>query len=466
MNALYTINEFKQAVKGECIGKPTGAIMGISIDSRTIQKNDVFWAIEGERFDGHDFVDHAIQAGACMAVVSRQYASDYPKKKASLYIVDDTLAALKQLAQYARQRTRANVIAITGSLGKTTTKEMIRQLLLPSGRVHAAPSSYNNHIGVPLTLVNMPTMCDYAVFEIGTNHPGEIEPLAQLVAPDIAVLTCIEPVHIGNFKSMNDLALEKTTLFLGMKDQGFAVVNGNNEYIPLIREQVIKSHIGGFFRYGSSSFDEVRILDVGENAESLSLDIAIMGEQYSLYLPTTARYLVNSALAAIAVVYLTGASIEKAIEVLARFKTLEGRGNIKNIVRNEKQFTIMDDSYNASPVSMHNGLQHFNRLAVRAKRRVLVLGEMLELGKDSKRYHVGLSKIINDCNPHKVFLVGQHMLSLWQMIETENQGCFSNDWKEILVELDNYIDNGDYIFIKGSNGSGVHHIAKALYSKD
>ena len=349
-------------------------VTGISIDTRTLQPGDLFVALAGER-DGHDFVETAFAKGAAAALVSRPMSGN-------AIVVDDTLKALERLGAAARARTEAKIVAVTGSVGKTTTKEMLRRTLGAFGAVHAAEASFNNHIGVPLTLARMPRGVDFGVFEIGMNHPGEIAPLVALVRPYVAVVTCVDRAHLGLMGSEEAIAREKAAIYGGLEPGGTAVIPGDSAFVQLLREAVPEG------RQAVVCGREARLLNVKAGAEGSDIEAEIHGRPVRFTLLAPGLHMARNAVAVLAAAVALGLDAQQAAAGLDGFAPFAGRGARRELMLPDGgTVLLLDESYNASGASMRAALAV---LALQPGRHVAVLGDMLELGDESPREHLAL----------------------------------------------------------------------------
>jgi UDP-N-acetylmuramoyl-tripeptide--D-alanyl-D-alanine ligase len=323
---LWTFDAMAKAMKGRPIGAQPSAITGISIDSRTILPGEAFFAIRGDRFDGHDFAGRALSAGAATAVVSEDRLSSLGKVVGSLVVVDDVLEALERLARSSRARSTARIVAVTGSVGKTGTKEMLAEALRPDGEVHYSLASFNNHWGVPLSLARMPVSARYGIFEIGMNHAGEIEPLTKLVEPHVAIVTTVEPVHLEFFDSVEGIARAKAEIFLGLVPDGVAVINADNPYAGILAEQAAMAGVRRIVRFGEAKDADARLDMVKLKPECSCISAEILGEKVTYKLGAPGRHLVQNSLAVLAGVFLVGADLAAATLALGQLSAPKGRG--------------------------------------------------------------------------------------------------------------------------------------------
>jgi UDP-N-acetylmuramoyl-tripeptide--D-alanyl-D-alanine ligase len=423
------------------------AASGISIDTRTLQRGDLFVALQGER-DGHDFVAEAFAKGAAGALVSRDVAGG------PVLLVDDTLVALGRLGEFARARSQARVVAVTGSVGKTTTKEMLRRALAPFGTVHAAEASFNNHIGVPLTLARMPRETGFAVLEIGMNHQGEIAPLAKLARPHAAIVTNVERTHLGLMGSEEAIAEEKGSIFRGLMPGGAAVLPRDSAFLTKLSAAVP----GGSVRvtFGKGELAEARLLDAQSDADGCDVLARVAEALVRFHLAAPGAHMAMNAVAALAACHGLGLDVEKAGAALDGFAPLAGRGAKRAI----GDVVLLDESYNASGVSMRAA---FAVLALQAGRRVAVLGDMLELGEDAEDEHLDLRGELQAA-ADVVFTCGEMMGLLYDTLPPEQQGKHADSAALLAPLVKAALLPGDCVLVKGSFGSRMRDIVALLES--
>src|SRR6185312_6756811 len=346
-----TIDEMSQAMRAEKSGALPAETNGISIDSRTLAKGDAFFAIRGDNRDGHAFVEAALEAGAGLAVVARKegarFAADAP-----LLLVDDVLDALRDLARTARARLGAKVIAVTGSVGKTGTKEALRLALSADGETHASAASYNNHWGVPLSLARCPASAKYAVFEIGMNHAGEITPLTQMAMPHVAIVTTVEPVHLEYFGSVEKIADAKAEIFLGLVPGVAAVINRDNDQYARLDAAAKAAKVSRIVTFGADTQAEARLVRHALQPDSSTVEAVILGSPVTYKLGAPGRHIVMNSLAVLAAASLAGADLAVAALALARLKAAVGRGARIPLGLPNGEALLIDESYNANPASM------------------------------------------------------------------------------------------------------------------
>ena len=459
MSALWTAAEIVAATGGT---GPTGwSASGVSIDSRTVTAGDLFIALAGDTFDGHDFVVHALRRGAAGALVSRKpggLPADAP-----LILVPETLAALTALGRAGRDRSKARVIAVTGSVGKTGTKEAIRRSLERQGRTVASAASLNNHWGVPLSLARMPTDTAYGVFEIGMNHPGEIAVLTRLVRPDIAVITTISPAHLGFFASVDEIADAKAEIFQGMPHTGVAVLNRDNPHFERLAAAARACGVSRILAFGEHAQASVRIIHSHLYSTASAVTAMVVDEIVDYCLSIPGRHWVINSLAVMAAVRAADADVSIAAAVMGSLEALDGRGRRHRIAVTGGEADLVDESYNANPDSMRAALAVLGAIVPRSGgRRIAVLGDMLELGGAASRLHAELAEPVLAAKVDLVFTVGREMEHLDRALPPARRGAHATTSAELVPALAAALRPNDVVMVKGSLGSRMADIVKPL----
>lgn len=444
------------------------AATGVSIDTRSLRPGELFVALRDVR-DGHDFVAAALAKGAAAALVSR--VPEGVAEDAPLLIVPDVLRALEDLGRAARARTRARVVGITGSVGKTSTKEMLRAVLGGQGRVHAAEASYNNHWGVPLTLARMPEETEFAVIEIGMNHPGEIAPLARMADLDVAMITTVAPAHLEAFESVEGIAREKASILDGLRAGGVAVLNADIDTAAILRAkaEAVGARVVGF---GASEAAEWRILSVALSDGATVVRAARRGEPILFKVLSPGRHFAANALGALAVAEGLGCDPAIAACDIGRWSPPAGRGTRERIVMDtleETGFDLFDDAFNANPASMAAALDVLiaavpeNGIGrVATGRRIAVLGDMLELGPQEGALHAAIARHPGLEKIAVIHCVGPRMRALWQALPRAQRGEWVETAAELAARARSIIDAGDIVLVKGSKGSKVSLVVDGL----
>jgi len=464
---LWTFDDMVRAMKGRPIGGHPSAIAGISIDSRTVLRGEAFFAIRGDTFDGHDFAGRALSAGAATAVVSEARLSSLGKVSGSLVVVDDVLGALERLARAARARSSARIAAVTGSVGKTGTKEMLARALAPEGEVHYSPASFNNHWGVPLTLARMPASARFGIFEIGMNHAGEIEPLTRMVEPHVAIVTTVEPVHLEFFDGVEDIARAKAEIFLGLVPDGVALINADNPHAALLASEARMAGVRRIVRFGEDKDAGAR-LDVAKlKPECSCVSAEILGEKVAYKLGAPGRHIVQNSLAVLAAVVLLGGDLAAATLALGAMSAPKGRGErVRLAVPGGGKATLIDESYNANPASMRAAIAILGQAEPgKGGRRIAVLGDMRELGAAAPELHAGLAADLVAARVDSVFLAGTLMRALHDVLPATLRGGYAETAADLEPMVAAGIERGDVIMVKGSNASRMGRLVDSLKAK-
>ncbi|WP_017930980.1 UDP-N-acetylmuramoyl-tripeptide--D-alanyl-D-alanine ligase [Robiginitomaculum antarcticum] len=425
MSALWTSHEAAAATGGKITGPWT--VSGLSIDTRTICEGDLFVPLKDVR-DGHDFIPMALEKGAA-AVISERAIADVPALR-----VNDAILALRDLARASRERCLAKRIAVTGSVGKTSVKEMLGAALAPSGPTHKSIKSYNNHWGVPLMMAAMPRDTQYAVLEAGMNHAGELSDLSGLIAPDIAIITKIAPAHLEFFESVDHIAAAKAEIFDGMAKGGVAILNADDSY----------------FDYLSSEAKAKGLTVVGVHAADFKGGLKLSG----------AHNRMNAALVMAAVKAASG-DRKQARAVLSKLTPPAGRGERFTANLAGHKFTVIDESYNANPVSVAAAISAVSGQG----RKIAVIGDMLELGTQSVQLHAGLAKALIDAGFSQVITVGQHSQALADALPEKYHATHLADKSGVITALKSIIKDNDSVLLKASNSVGLGSVIKELRGK-
>jgi UDP-N-acetylmuramoyl-tripeptide--D-alanyl-D-alanine ligase len=459
-NAIWTAKEAADACKVKTTG--TWSAFGMSIDTRTIRPGDLFVALKGENGDGHDYVAEAIEKGAAAALVSHA-VDGVPEEK--LLIVADTLDGLRALGRAARARTAAKIIGITGSVGKTGTKEFLASAFGALGQTHASTKSYNNHWGVPFSLSTMHAGCDYGIFEMGMNHPDEIRPLTKLVRPHIAIITTVAPVHVGNFENgMDGIVDAKAEIFEGVEPGGVAIINRDNEFYGRLKNRADELALKTY-SFGEHEDADARMTDCLEAANGTRARARIVDENVEFTLQIAGRHIAINALAVLLAVKLAGGDVQKAAKAMARTEAVVGRGKreILDLGQKDNPVTLIDESYNASPEAMRAA---FRVLALidpgRGGRRIAILGDMLELGPHGARHHADLALPLKTANVDLIYTCGKLMKNLHDTLPPEQRGVHAENSRELARIVPDVLVPGDVVMVKGSLGSRMGLVVEAL----
>ncbi|MFC3615222.1 UDP-N-acetylmuramoyl-tripeptide--D-alanyl-D-alanine ligase [Lutimaribacter marinistellae] len=450
---LWTASEAADATGGEARGD--WSVTGVSIDTRTIAPGDLFVALKAAR-DGHDFVAQALEKGAAAALVSHIPEGVAPD--APLLLVDDVQTALEALGRASRARSQARVVAVTGSVGKTSTKEMLASMLGTQGRTHASAASYNNHWGVPLTLARMPRDTQFAVIEIGMNHPGEIAPLARQARPHVIMVTTVAAAHLEAFDSIAGIAREKASIAEGLEPRGAAILNADIDEAEILRAaaDAAGARIVSFGRRA----EEYRLLKVDVESDTTHAVAEVNGRQVTFDLQSGGAHFAMNALGALAVCAAMGADEARSIEALGHWTPYRGRGQRERITLAGGAIELIDDSYNANPASLKSSLSVL--AAAQATRRVAILGDMKELGLSAEAMHAEFANHEEMTHIDRVHCIGPLMRALHAALARDRRGEWTETSAEMAARLEDLIEPGDIVLVKGSLSMDLARVVDAL----
>jgi UDP-N-acetylmuramoyl-tripeptide--D-alanyl-D-alanine ligase len=446
MSVLWTSAEIAAATGGTEVSAFTAA--GLSIDTRSLQPGDLFVPLTDTR-DGHDFIDAAMTAGAAGTLTEKDGFSPAVK-------VADTMVALQALGQAGRDRSSAKRIAVTGSVGKTSVKDALAVMLSAYGATHKSQRSFNNHLGVPITLATLPTSADYAVFETGMNHAGELTDLSAQVAPHVALITTVAGAHQANFESIEAIADAKGEIRHGLLEGGVLILNADNDYTPRIRAQAAGLNI---MTFGHAAGTDVAIVASNHHAQGGNVRLRVAGQQVDVTLQVAGRHWDHNAAACIAVAHALGLDLRKAARALRNVTASDGRGDVTQIEIGGKSVTLVDESYNANPTSMRAAI---SAAALVTGRKIAVLGDMYELGPDELEQHAALAAPLTDAGFARVLMIGECMRALRGALPRDLRGIQADTIDMIEAALDDEVQEGDVLLIKGSNATGLGQLAKRL----
>ncbi|MDR3435787.1 UDP-N-acetylmuramoylalanyl-D-glutamyl-2,6-diaminopimelate--D-alanyl-D-alanine ligase [Telmatospirillum sp.] len=457
---LWTSEEAATAVDGRRSG-PAWLARGISIDSRTLAEGDLFIALAGPNHDGHDHVAAALANGAAAALVHKVpfgVGDDAP-----LILVENTQTGLEALAAAARRRSAARIIAVTGSVGKTGTKEMLRLALSAVGQTHVTQGNLNNHWGVPLSLARLPREARFAVFELGMNHVGEITPLTCLVRPHIAIITSVEAVHMAYFTSTRQIAEAKAEIFAGVEPEGIAILPRDNPHFAFLRETARRAGVTRIESFGTHIDAGARLLD-GAVDPKATLVLALFGDEALSYrVGVPGLQWASNSLAALLAARAAGIDLTVAAQALAAMTAPKGRGERRSLSWGQGRIEVIDESYNASPVSMRAAITALGLTErPRGARRIAVLGDMLELGETSPALHAGLAETLVERRIDLVFTAGALMRHLHDALPADRRGGHADNADAAAVEVGRALRAGDVVMVKGSAGSAMGRVVKVL----
>jgi UDP-N-acetylmuramoyl-tripeptide--D-alanyl-D-alanine ligase len=462
MSALWSVEAMAQAMRAERSGPLPAATTGISIDSRSIAPGEAFFAIAGDNRDGHAFVAGALAAGAGLAVIAADQRAAFPAQ-APLLVVPDVLAALYDLARAARARSPAKFLGVTGSVGKTSTKEALRLALAADGETHASVASYNNHWGVPLSLARCPQTARYAVLEIGMNHAGEIAGLTRLARPHVAIITTVEPVHLEFLGSVEVIADAKAEIFLGLEPDGAAVINRDNPQFARLRNHAQAAGVSRIVSFGEHARADARLIKSSLHPDCSTVQARILGADVTYKLGAPGRHVVHNSLAVLAAVALAGADLALAALALAQLRPATGRGARITLETRDGAALLIDESYNANPASMRAALALLGQAEIGTHgRRIAVIGDMLELGSHAAELHRQMLEPVLAHGVDLVFCCGPLMHALWEALPSERRAGYAETSALLEPQVLAAIRPGDTVMVKGSLGSRMGPIVKAL----
>ena len=466
---LWTQAALEAATGGTLRGAPR-AVTGASIDTRSLEPGDLFFAIRGEARDGHDFVRAALEKGAGAAVVAAARADEFEGIGPVLAVPgegeDPVLEAMRRLGLAARARTGAAIVAVTGSVGKTGTKEALRHVLAAQGATHASVASYNNHWGVPLTLARMPAESRFGVFEIGMNHGAEILPLTAMVRPDVALITTVEPVHIEHFHSLSAIADAKGEIFSGLKPGGVAVINRDNPNYERMLAHAHASRAGRVITFGEHAAADVRANRILTRPDVSVVDATVMGVPLTYQLGTPGRHVAMNSLGVLACIHALGADLARAALSLANLKPPVGRGERTALRIGEGEAFLVDESYNANPASIRAALATLAGIETADKgRRIAVLGDMKELGAASEALHRELADAVSAHGIDLVFTAGTQMVHLFEALPMAVRGAAAPSAEDLTDAVLATLRPGDAVMVKGSNSMRMVRIVEAAKAR-
>ena len=466
MSTIFSAEELHSIVGGKLF-ENDWLVSGISIDSRTIKKNDLFIALKAKR-DGNDFIVSAIENGAKAAIINK-IPKDLPKNFPFI-LVNNSVEALYSIAKYSRKKYKGKVIAITGSVGKTSTKDILTKMLSTFGVTHSSQKSFNNHLGVPLTLANIPKNADFVICEIGMNSKGEIEPLSKLVAPDVAVITNISAAHLASFKNLREIAYEKASICFGLKKNGLLIFSVDNKFYELVnnfvKERKLKS-----VTFGSNENAEISIKNIFHLKNKSYGSLLIKNKVFTNFsIGALGSHQLKNCLAALAVILSYDLSLEKALKELKDWVPRDGRGNFLDVNLKYKlkniRIRVIDESYNSNPTSLNASLEILKSVQFDTKkssRKIAILGDMLELGVKEKEFHRDIANNSNIFSFDTIHCVGSLMKELYLELPQEKKGLLVSNPSDLLSHILINAEDRDIYLIKGSNSIGLSFIANKLY---
>ena len=453
-NALSLSKKFKHSISG------------ISINTKTLKKNNLFIPIKGQNHDGHKYVHEAFKKGASLSLSNKKGYEEFKLKKfkKKIILVKNPLSSLHKFASYSRKKIKGRIIGITGSVGKTSIKDALTFILNDKKKVQSSIGNFNNMIGMPLNLANFKEKIDVSILELGMNKKGEIKKLSNICKPDIGIITKISNAHLGNFNSLKDFALAKSEIFYGMKKTGTAIINKNDPNHFILEKILKKLKINNILTFGKGKKCDIRLINFKHNKNHYSSEVflEVLGKKINFGLNNLGDHWVENSLAIASIITALNKNIEFYLKKLAKFNAIKGRGNILNIKFKNKKITLIDDSYNSSPESLNASIIFLNRLGYN-KRKICVLGDMYELGKFSKKFHLKIEKVLKDNKISNVYTIGNEMNYLFNKLSKSINCKHSENLEELYFHLKENIKNDDIILFKGSRAMKLDKIIKKFY---
>ncbi len=450
----YTFLQNKSILEKIKKGAKAENFHGLAIDSRVVKKNNLFLTIKGKNNNGIKFISKALKRGA-KNIISAKYLKKFKNKTIK---VDNERKFLNDFALRKRNNTLAKIFAITGSAGKTSLKNLLKDLLQNFGETLCSPESYNNHYGVPLSLSYLNPHHKFGVFEVGMSKPGEINKLTKLIKPHIGIITNIGEAHIENFKNIKGIADAKSEIINNIQKNGIVILNQDDKYFNYLKSKAKKKNLK-IVSFGINKKSDVHPISISKNKNKTKLLIKVKNHVLNFEIKNINIYNILSSLALLNELNL---NLEKIIKHFKNYEPTEGRGKIHSIKRYNKNFKLIDESYNANPLSVKTAINNFNSIKKLNFKKYLLLGDMLELGKKSEFYHKDLSKVINNSDIDKVFVKGNKTLNTYRNINKNKRGNIFQQEEDVDFTLNNIIANNDYLMIKGSNATGLNNLSKKI----
>jgi len=431
---------------------------GVSIDTKTIKKNNLFFAIKGKNTDGHNFVNDAIKKRASGLVVSKNIKKT---SKKNIIKVKNTFSSLNDLARVTRSNSLARIIGITGSVGKTTLKNLISFSLKKFGKVYYSPLSYNNKFGVPLSVSNLKKNTNFGVFEIGMDKKGEIERLSKIVKPEIGIITNISEAHFKNFRTLKDIAKAKSEIIHNIPQHGNIILNKDSKFFSSLSKKAKERGIN-VTSFSSKKKSDIFLVSVEKLKRNFRIKINVKNKIFYFETKYSTQSFTNNILACVSTLSVLNLNLIKLKKEFLKFKIPEGRGDINIIKKYNKKFKFIDESYNANPLSMRSAIDNINHYKKKCCQKIVFLGDMLELGKHSKRFHKELSNIINKSSIDKVFVHGKYIKETFNGLTVSKKGKMFHSMEEAYNHFSKILNNNDLLMVKGSNATGLNKFSKNI----
>ncbi|PPR34404.1 MAG: UDP-N-acetylmuramoyl-tripeptide--D-alanyl-D-alanine ligase [Alphaproteobacteria bacterium MarineAlpha6_Bin4] len=439
-------------------------INGISINSKTTKKNNLFLPLKGKNYDGHEFISEAFKKGASLSLANINGYQKFKLKKfkKKIVLVKNVVSSLHKLAIYSRKEINGNVVAITGSVGKTSVKEALSFILKKNNKIQSSIGNFNNLIGMPINLANFNNISDINILELGMNQKGEIKKMSNICKPNISLITKISNAHIGNFNSLKDIARAKSEIFYGMDNSGIAIINQNDPYYSYLIKILKSLKIKKVITFGTSKGCDVKLIKSDyKNKSSCKVFIDVLGKKIDYYLNNLGDHWIENSLAIASTIAALNKDLGTYIKKISQFNAIKGRGEIINIKYKNKKITLIDDTYNSSPESLKASITHLSRLGKKRK-KICVLGDMFELGKLSKKFHLKIKKILKDNKISNVYTIGNEMKNLFNSLPKSYEAKHSDNLQDLYLNLKENIKKDDIILFKASRAINLDKIIKRL----
>ena len=432
---------------------------GVSINTKTLKKNDLFFAVQGKNNDGHKFIKEAISKGATRCVISKNIKLLSRNKTIK---VNNTLSTLNDLARVTRNNTIAQIIGITGSVGKTTLKNLISFALKNYGSIYQSPYSYNNKYGVPLSIANLKQNTDFGIFEIGMDKKGEIQNLSKLVKPNLAIITNISEAHLKNFNNVKDIAKAKAEIINNITEGGSIILNKDGKFYDFLSNQAQNKKIN-VISFSAKKKADISLIKIIKLKNNYRIKVLVNSKIFYFNIKNSTKSFINNVLACISTLHVLDLDLRRIERKLIHFITPEGRGDVRIVKKFNKRFKFIDESYNANPLSMKSAINNMSYYKRKGNSQKLVLlGDMLELGQNSEKLHRDLSRFLNKSDIDKVYVCGKHIKKTYDFLHTNKKGKIFNNLNEAYNQFSKILHNNDILMVKGSNATGLNKFSKNI----
>ena len=461
--SLWSLNEIHNALNCKNSINQNFSFSNISIDTRTLEKGSLFIPIKGEKFDGHNFINKAYQKGAIASLIEEKKLQKIKKSRIPLIVVKNTKNSLKKIATFSRNRIKnLLMICITGSSGKSTLKDWLTKILEKKYKTFSNFGNFNNEIGMPLTLANMPRNTQICVLELGMNSPGEINRLTKIAHPDVSIITNTGLAHLGNFKKNKEIAYEKSQILNYLNKNSYAILPDNSKYHNFLKKKATKL-TKNVFSFGPSKKSSFRLMPKSKRVGYSSF--LITKEKISLRKNTSYINWEINALVILGLIRILNLKINNYKQNIERLSPIKGRGETHNLMIKGKKITLIDESYNSNPDSLENAIKGLETQNYKARRKICVIGDMLELGKTSSQLHLKILKVLIKVNPYSVITIGNFTKTIYENLPKKIKAFHFNNCQNVYNKLTNITEDGDLIMIKGSNSTKLHQICDKLIKK-